>query len=272
MIRRVCCVLLTTSALVLGASAAAALSYLPDAADLPKAVNEIDPDTTSDHIIREYVGGAANYSWDVFCPEEVGICPFGPDKVGTITLDFGAYKGRRNGDPAGANTVGGAAIRGGFQLADGVQLCDECPELRWLQTVRNTDGEGNTEEHVDGSPFYPVFGIDGIDADLYDVPYRMLTEDWRVVFESLLICVDCNEYLGSFLWGYEIAGGVVTPTAPQLWGAPTQSFLDTVEAAYPDLDISEGCCMIPEPSTLNLVLIGIIALAVRRVRLDRRPA
>lgn len=238
-------------------------TYLPDAGDLPKAVDEIDPDTSSDHIIREYVGALQSTTIDVFCP--------GTNvKVGTLDFEFAGYKGRRATDPAGANTIGGAAIRGGFKLDPGFMLMDGY-KLRWLQTYIDTG-----PETVDGSPFYPEFGIAGIDADLYDVPFDLLTTDITVSFESALVCVDCADqnqvkYLGSFLWSYTIASGVVTASGPSNWGPPTQSFLDTIDANT-SLMLEEGCCIKKAPSlssqgatVLVLVLLTLGTLASGRI-------
>jgi hypothetical protein len=131
-------------------------------------------------------------------------------------------------------------------------------------------GQPDNKE-VDGDPFYPDFTKTGIDAFLYDVPFDLLTRDITLVFESALVCVECSDmnnvkYIGSFLWGYSINNGVVTANNPSNWGAPTQSFIDTVEDAFPAIDLEAGCCVeIPEPASLWLMPAGLIVLILVRI-------
>lgn len=242
-------------------SAYANNSFLPAEADLPKAVNEIDPNTASDHIIRDYVGGLITYTQDVRCP--VSGCNFPANtKVGTLNFDFAAYTGIRSSDnPLDPDTIGGAAIRGGFTFDAEFALKPDY-KLRWLQVFREiVPGQPDNKE-VDGDPFYPIFSITGIDAPLYDVPFDLLTRDITLSFESALVCVDCTDenqvkYIGSFLWGYSIADGIVSGSAPSSWGAPTASFIETVNANYPDVKLSEGCCIRKVPGPLPVM--GVVA-------------
>jgi len=234
--------------------------YLPVAGDLPKAVNAIDPDTASNHVIGEYVGGLTVYQEDVYCPDDLTT------KVGTLDFEYAAYKGWRSTDPAGTNTIGGAAIRGGFDLDPDFMLAPGC-ELRWLQVFFEN---GSADGTVDGSPLYPSFGIAGIEADLYDVPFDLLTTDINVSFESALVCVksdtqEIKAYMGSFLWGYEISGGVVTAGSPAFWSSEvTMLFKDAVAEEYPGVTLTQGCCIIPEPGTVFLLAIGLVSAHWRR--------
>lgn len=256
---------------------AANIKFLPDADELPKGTQSIQPDDTRNDILRSYVGDKIRFEQDVECP--VSGCNFPANtKIGALHFDYAAYTGiREEDDPMDPDTIGGAAIRGGFIFDDSFQLKDGY-KLRWVQTFTETlPGQPPTETVDSGSdsPLYPDFTLAGVDALLYDIPFDLLTRDITITFESALVCVDCDDqndikYIGSFLWGYSIMSGTVTAQEPGLWGPPTQSFINTVEEKFSDIDLEPGCCVekVPEPDNARVsiaVLLIISALGLRKV-------
>lgn len=257
----------------------ASASFLPDEADLPKTLKDIQPGTGNDVTVQHYVDKKVqHYDADVYCPGE-------DEKIGSLSFDASPYTGKFG--QSGANdSFMGMLIRGGFTFDSGYQVCDGYT-MRWLQYVNTSNETFNgvaqaARSFIDGSPLYPDFATAGVDALLWDAPGRgtgageWSSITWRA--ESALVCYDGKsslKYIGSFFWGFDIAtaNGVtsVTGSYPNGWSPGlTQGFKDQFGKDYRGWTLEEGCCAcVPGPLAILPFIIGTSLTALRRRRSAR---
>lgn len=245
--------------------------------------------------INTYTSGPTNFN-----VAQV-VCPNTGQNIGSLAFQYATW----TGDPTGgnANTAGGAIINGGFTAnAAGTAALPAGCSYQWLQYINVTTvtnvGMANqmttTVNQVDGNPLYPAragtmaAGTLNFTNVLFDAPGRSpaanTTVTWRA--ESALVCF-CPArtimVIGSFTWGFNLsvnAMGTVTTnamnTAPANWGNASAAFYNGFNAEYgPNgtnanngWTISQGCCVVPEFSTMALLLLCtlIVLLQIRRQR------
>lgn len=268
---------------VLAATAAKSATYLPNAADLPKTLMNIDGNVATDLTINSYLTppGLKNFKSDVKCP--VAGCNFpAGTKIGIFDFDYAGYRGTFK---SGTDTFdfAGAIIRGGFILDPKFVIKPDW-KLRWLQTrVETGPDAGNPAEIVDGTPFYPDFPINGVTTALFDAPGRVFGLTTRkVTYESFLVCVDCSDqtnvkYIAGLTWGFDLtkAAGANPGTLALLdltfLNVPTQKYRDLVKAA--GLDLEAGCCLsvVPLPAPAFLLLSALASVAAVSGAMRRKP-
>jgi len=265
------CVIAAVLSMVAVSPVLATLTYLPEPGKLPKTCSEIQNDCVgTDKVLSYEDEGVKSYTADVFCPSK--CCFDCPDcktgkKVGSLDFEYSPFKG----DYLGGS--GGAIIRGGFKLADGLKLCPDYT-LRWLQYCDTTTRPNFIDHDPDNpdNPLYHSFSIPDVDAALFDMaqltPYE--NSKGKVKFESALVCWKPGTkkicYMGSFSWGYEkkaTPDDELIGIYPNGWSASLSKAFETQFASdYSSWTLEQGCCIIPEPTTM--VLLGLGGLLLRR--------
>lgn len=265
------CVVVAVLSMVATSPVFAALTYLPEPGDLPKTFAQIQPSSGGTQKVESYEDqGVRPYTADVFCPAQ--CCPDCPGckpgiKIGSLDFEYSPFKGDHG---AGPLSMGGALLRGGFKIAGGLDICPNYT-LRWLQYYKQT-GYLNKEK-IDGNPCYPQHPVAGVTVPLVDFPYDAFSLGAiKVEFESALVCCDLAGkkacYIGSFWWGYEnkvAPANSVTGIYPWGWTPGlTQAFKTQFALEYADWTLVEGCCIIPEPTTMIILALGFAVISRRR--------
>lgn len=250
--------------------------------------------------VTAYGGVFSTFDQDVICD---GV------KCGSIKFDYETWTGKT----AGGTDTGGAALSGGFYAsADAHIKVARNRRLSWVQTVIATVSGANDWGIVIGevefpdasrtSPEYPFQTAAQTPPNAPGAPYlgfqdfpnRFFTSDQRWLAELALVCIDdtldANGFnqvyvIDSFLWGFGVDSQKkeITANAPHAWGAPTASFLSTLNGYYdgsPPIPPTSGgtsskyhfqagcddCFIIPEPLMLPLVVTLLLLLMWSRVR------
>jgi hypothetical protein len=239
---------------------------------------------------NQYGGNLANFDQPVF---DHGV------NVGSILFDYDTY----GGTPGGGGFTGGGALAGKFVANNSVHL-PAGVTIAWAQTVTatisgaNVWGAAANTEFPDtankADPAYPFQSLPGgavaaqPSANFQDFPNRFPNQgaqNW--LGELALICEDTTNHkanvIESFLWGFGVTNANpgtlanITTNTPHLWGAPTQSFLDTETNSF---DGNNGSTLwtfdtaqsfvTPEPGSVALGAAGLFLFSGYGWRRNRR--
>lgn len=241
----------------------------------------------------------------------------GMSNVGTLRFSYDTYLGAAGTDAAGG---GGAILAGGFYAGNGWRAKDGL-NLAWVQTVTaiRTGGSGITDwnlpatnagEYPDAGrndprytitnpPQFPA-GIGAPTLGFQDIPSRFFADgnqSWTA--ELALVAITKNadgqgfktvNVIGSLLWGFSLntPANTVTALQPTLWGAPTASFLNTLNSFYSGNLVGGGGALptgggplpqvrgekfrfvantnvfIPTPGTIGIMALAGVAASRRR--------
>ncbi|NQT21068.1 MAG: hypothetical protein HQ592_15275 [Planctomycetes bacterium] len=258
--------------LVVSASLAVASELLPSTPPPGFTLQQVNPQViaTNKVKINEYTEAKTSHSWDVVCPQNNVT-------FGTVEFQYAPFKGDFDG--GNDKDFMGAIINGGFKKTK--DPCELIPgtTFRWLQhIIVDSDKNEHDDDKIDGSPLYPNFTMAGFTATLFDAPGRgtpFYDETLSWLAESALVCVNGKNIslIGSFLWGFDIVtkdgNTTVEGDPPSLWSSyVTSSLKSQFQSEYGGAGwtIKQGCCCVPTPGALALLLVGVVMVGGLRVR------
>lgn len=222
-------------------------------------------------------GGVINYNKTVWDNDPDPLEP--PiENVGNISFQYLLYRGSTGGAGGATNRVG-AALMGGFHLTD---LDDLGVNFGFWQIYTDNAAPGGV---IDGGGYQgktngqiPAYNVDpgwnyaGTEYDYFDIPANTVASGAETVsFETALVCYNATtvHVMADFTWSFTSDGlGGVTGTAPTEQAAASNMMMNLYSPLNPGLmqNIGVGSChdLVPEPSTLLLILLTIPVLHRRR--------
>lgn len=226
------------------------------------------------------------FDHDIFCHDI---------RVGGIKFDYDIYLHKPNG-----TDDGGAALSGGFYQDPGVAVRPGY-KLAWVQTVtatlsgNNIWGVGNNVEFPDAdstaTPAYPFTTTAATPPNppgaptlgYQDFPNRFFENGAQTWLAELgLVCIQDLpgidgfrevHVISTFLWGFGVTEDpdTITANAPHALGAPTASYLATLNDFYDGtaptgvatskFRFSDDCdCFVATPEPTSMALLGLASI------------
>jgi hypothetical protein len=219
--------------------------------------------------------------------KEVDVLCMGT-KIGTFEIErynrlVNADKNQITIDGGFSQTIDASSLQAGasFNWVQSVKgfpvLYDwQKPDQTYIDRARKKD---DTKIVADGSPFYPSGGGGvAFTISFSDTPNRNANNlPLDLFFETALVCVVDKMIMAvdSFTWGFEVSADGKTFKLKQLTETGKVSddllkaFRNDPDPIFQKWEIDRGCCIIPEPSSWALSLIGILMiLGARSVKVS----